>query len=794
MSDQPLPLSGLRVVDCTVDRGELASRLLGDLGADVVKVEPPGGSPGRRTAPVRRGVSLAFAVRNAGKRGVVLDLADETDVGRFHELLDHADVLVTSGVDLAPGLDARDLATRHPHLVVGALTPFGLDGPYADWAATDATLAASGGFAFKAGVPENTPLLPPGHLVDDAASITGAFGLLCALYQREATGAGQFVEVSVNEAIAQICDWSLPNAMARIEAGFPAGEVRNGNGPIYPIFACKGGYVRLIILSVRQWHAMREWLGEPEFLQDPALDGFVARREIAEHVLNPLFVSHFADLSMEEVSLEAQKRGIVCTPALTPADILTNEHFRSRRTFVDVEVVPGITAPLASGYFEIDGERAGPTTPPPAVGEHTAAVFASLGDARPAPTGDVPASLPLAGLRVMDFGHGAVGVEVGRRFAEYGAEVMKIESRTYTDFMRLQLGGETNPSFASSSRSKLGFGVNAKTDDGRALIHQLAARSDLVVENNSTGTMDKLGIGFDALQEVNPGLVMVSSQLMGSHGAWSWWRGYGPSTQPPGGLVHLWNYADRDEPAGSMSIYPDHVAGCLGAVASLAAIVGRARDVNAGVHVEVAQVETVTGMLGDLIAAEGVEPGSVVPMGNRSEVGAPWGLYRCAGEEEWLAITCRDDADWRGLVAAMGSPTWATDATYAGVEGRRAGAEEIDARIGEWTAAQSKDAVAHACQTHGVPAAPMLTGAEMTTDAQYVARGFAVQIDQPGVGPLVLDGAAFRGARMAGPDIRRAPDLGEHTRQIARDQLGLDDDEIDRLLVAGVLETTPPVG
>ena len=794
MSDHPLPLSGVRVVDCTVDRGELASRLLGDLGAEVVKVEPPGGSPARGTAPVRRGVSLAFAVRNAGKRGVVLDLADRADVERFHELLDHADVLVTSAVEPAPGLDARDLAVRHPHLVVGALLPFGVDGPYADWAATDATLAASGGFAFKAGIPEDSPLLPPGHLVDDAASITGAFGLLCALYQREATGAGQFVEVSVNEAIAQICDWSLPNAMARIEAGFPAGEVRNGNGPIYPIFACKGGYVRLIILSVRQWHAMREWLGEPEFLQDPALDGFVARREIAEHVLNPLFVSHFADLSMEEVSLEAQKRGIVCTPALTPADILTNEHFESRRTFVDLEVAPGVTAPLASGYFEIDGERAGPATAPPAVGEHTDAVFASLGDARPAPTGDVAAGLPLAGLRVMDFGHGAVGVEVGRRFAEYGAEVMKIESRTYTDFMRLQLGGETNPSFASSSRSKLGFGVNAKTDGGRALIHRLAAVSDLVVENNSTGTMDKLGIGFDALQAVNPGLVMVSSQLMGSHGAWSWWRGYGPSTQPPGGLVHLWNYADRDEPAGSMSIYPDHVAGCLGAVASLAALVGRAREVNAGVHVEVAQVETVTGMLGDLIAAEGVEPGSVVPMGNRSEVGAPWGLYRCAGEEEWLAITCRDDADWQGLVAAMGSPTWATDAAYAGVEGRRTGADEIDARIGEWTAAQSKDAVARACQAQGVPAAPMLTGVEMTTDAQYVARGFAVQIDQPGVGPLVLDGAAFRGARMAGPDIRRAPDLGEHTRQIAREQLGLDDDEIDRLLAAGVLETTPPVG
>jgi crotonobetainyl-CoA:carnitine CoA-transferase CaiB-like acyl-CoA transferase len=685
------------------------------------------------------------------------------------------------------------VAREHAHLVVGALTPFGLDGPYADWVATSATLSATGGIAFKAGVPERTPIFPPGHLVDDAASVTSAFGLLCALYQREQTGAGQFVEISTNEAIAQIADWALPNATARIEAGFPAGEVRSGNGPIYPIFACKGGYVRLIILSVRQWHAMREWLGEPDYLQDPQFDGFMARREISETVLNPLFESHFATMSMEEVSVEAQRRGIVCTPALTPADIITNEHFESRGSFVEYEVAPGVTAPIPSGFFEVDGERAGPTAPPPAVGEHTDAVFADLGAARDAAAVSPVDGPPLAGLRVMDFGHGAVGVEVGRRFAEYGAEVMKIESRTYTDFMRLQLGGETNPSFASSSRSKLGFGVNAKTPEGVAILHDLAAKSDLVVENNSTGTMDKLGIGFEALQAVNPDLVMVSSQLMGSHGAWSWWRGYGPSTQPPGGLVHLWNYADTDVPAGSTSIYPDHVAGCLGAVSSLAALVGRARGVNQGVHVEVAQVETVVGMLGDLIAAEGVAAGSVVPMGNRSEVGSPWGLYRCAGDEQWAAITCRSDADWQGLVRAMGDPAWAGDADLATEAGRRARADELDERIGEWTASRSKDDVAAACQAEGVPAAPMLTGAEQVSDPHYEARGFAVKIDQPGVGPLWLDGAAFRGEHMEGPDVHQAPELGEHTRQIARDLLGHDDDEIDRLLAAGILETTPPV-
>ena len=151
----------------------------------------------------------------------------------------------------------------------------------------------------------------------------------------------------------------------------------------------------------------------------------------------------------------------------------------------------------------------------------------------------------------MDFGIGAVGVEVGRRLAEYGAEVIKIESRAYPDFMRTVTGGEFSPSFVSSSRSKLGFGANAQTPEGNELLLRLAERSDVVIENNSTGTMDELGLGFADLIAVNPNIVMVSSQLMGSRGTWADWRGYGPTGQGPGGLLHLWNYADRADPAGS---------------------------------------------------------------------------------------------------------------------------------------------------------------------------------------------------------------------------------------------------
>jgi crotonobetainyl-CoA:carnitine CoA-transferase CaiB-like acyl-CoA transferase len=454
-----------------------------------------------------------------------------------------------------------------------------------------------------------------------------------------------------------------------------------------------------------------------------------------------------------------------------------------------------------TGYFELDGTRAGPRARPPAVGEHADEVFASLGDRRaasgaapdsPRRSGTEPAA-PLAGVRVMDFGIGAVGVEVGRRLAEYGAEVIKIESRAYPDFMRTVTGGEFSPSFVSSSRSKLGFGVNAQTEDGHRLLLRLAEQSDVVVENNSTGTMDDLGLGFADLAAVNPNIVMVSSQLMGSHGTWSDWRGYGPTGQGPGGLLHLWNYADRDDPAGSASIYPDHFAGCLGAVAVMAALVGRARGTTAGLHAEVAQVEAVVGALSDLLAAEAVEAGSVVPSGNHSERGAPWGLYPCAGEEQWVAVTCRDDADWRALCDVMGAPAWADDDAYATAEGRLANADALDEQVGAWTRGIAKDDVAAGLQARGVPAVPMLTGTDMGMHPHYVAHEFAITIDQQGLGPMVLDGAAFHGDLMVGPDVRPAPAIGEHTRRLATTLLGLTDPEIDVLLAAGVLETTPAV-
>ena len=754
------PLTGIRVIDLAVDRGELGGRLLSDLGADVVMVEPPEGSPSRRLPPLDPLTpehSLFFTMRNCGKRSIVLDLDDDSDRERFEALLAAADVLVDSAEPGAhdaagrPELEAEALAARHPHLVVASVTAYGRTGPYAGRDVPGSVIDATSGMCWKAGLPEREPLMPPGNISGDVAGLVATFAIVCALIQRCGHGAGQLIDVSANEAAAQITDWSLSNSSKSMVAGIEPVEIRAGPGPVYTILAAADGFVRLVVLSPRQWHAIRAWLGEPDYLQDPEYDGFIGRFMIADAVLNPLYEELFSTMTMEEVAEEAQRRGIVATPILKPGDVITNEHFEARKTFDRVPLSTRGVMSLPSGWMEIDGERVGPTGRPPHLGEHTdevlsalvtevaaqpegpAALHASAGpqpegpaalDASAAPHADgllawplVPESAPepappLAGVRVADFGHGGVGVEISRMLAEYGADVIKIESRTYPDFIRVVLGGEMSPSFASSSRSKRGLGINAKTGEGRQMLLDLAAgaggaaRFDVVVENGSTGVMDELGLGYRDFAAANPDVVMISSQLMGSSGPWSWWRGYGPNTQVTGGMTHLWDYPDVERPSGSQSIFPDHWAGRMGALAAVAAVLGRQRGVMAGgCHAEVCQVEQVVGVMGDLLARESLQTGSVKPQGNRRDRGAPWGFFRCEGEDQWVAICCRIDAEWAALAGLISLD----DPALATLEGRREREDEVEEAVSAWTRTLSKHSVTEACLTAGVPAGPMLT-------------------------------------------------------------------------------------
>jgi crotonobetainyl-CoA:carnitine CoA-transferase CaiB-like acyl-CoA transferase len=300
--------------------------------------------------------------------------------------------------------------------------------------------------------------------------------------------------------------------------------------------------------------------------------------------------------------------------------------------------------------------------------------------------------------------------------------------------------------------------------------------------------MDRLGLGYETLKEINPRIILFSTQLLGSTGPWCRWIGYGPHNHAVSGLQYLWNYPeDVDTPAGSTNTHPDHLVGRLGALGVTAALIQRHRE-GGSAHVEVAQFEVMIQLLGDLLLKESLAPGSVRPRGNSSERGSPWGVYPCLGDDEWCVINVRSDAEWSALRNALGNPAWAARTEYDGVSGRRAAQREIDDALGAWTCERSPTDVMELLQAHGVPAGVVQHAEHQVRDPHLREREFFRELDQPGLGHVLLEGPVFRSTDLPGPRIEPAPLLGEHTRDIARSVLGLSEPEIDRLVEERALE------
>ena len=751
MPARPAPLAGVRVIDAAEGRGEMCGRFLADLGADVIRVEPPGGAASRARAPLR------FALDNAGKRGVTAG-----DRERLLELLGGADIWIATGAQ-----DVDEARARNPRLVVVTITDFGLTGPYRDWVATDWTLLAMGGVLSRSGLPGREPLMPPGDLALHATAMQAAWAALVAYWNRLESGLGDHVDFSLYEATAQLIDPAMGTVGTAQIGGAEPTRDRPAPGP-YPIFRCRDGHVRVVLLAPRQWRAMRAWLGEPADLQDPELET-IPGRALAADRLHAAFERHLRARGKHELTLEGQARGVPIAPVLALSDVLAAEHFRARGAIARTELARGLAADAPTGFAEIDGERVRPARRAPEVGEHDAEAARDAEARRDDGVVDPGPRRPLEGLRVLDFGVIVLGAEAARLFCDQGADVIKVECRAFPD------GARVSPqNFETGHRGSRSLGVNLRSPEGVEVVRRLAARSDVLLANFKPGTLEKLGLGAHVLRELNPGIVVVNSSAVGASGPWSTWMGYGPLVRCVSGLTSLWRYPDE---AGSFcdgtTIHPDHYAARIASITALAALIARRRT-GRGAAVATSQAEAILMQIGELLVEEGLNPGTSAG-GTAREHGAPWGVYPCAGDDEWCVVTVRDDDDWHRLCGAVG---WPADGALESTAQRVARRAEIDDRLSAWTRERAPREVTAVLQTAGVPAGFMQRADEYEHDPHLLARDF---LPAP---------APFRSERVLPPPAAPAPELGEHTREICVELLGMGVAEVDRLLARGVLEET----
>jgi crotonobetainyl-CoA:carnitine CoA-transferase CaiB-like acyl-CoA transferase len=747
-----LPLEGVRVVELTDGLGELAGRFLGDLGADVIRVDVP--ALDRRDAVYR-------ATHDLNKRSVALDL----ERAALEQLLAGADIFLQStrpGVLEAVGLSPDDLHTRFPALVIVSLTDFGRTGPYRHWVATEGVHLALGGVLSRSGLPGRAPLLPPGSLATESAALQAAWAALVAYSNRLDTGCGDLVDVSVYEATVQVLDPGY-GIGGSATGGVPAAEGPRGRPDarhLYPMLPCLDGWVRICVLSPRQWQGMFRWLGEPDDLSDPELASLGRRFAASDRIL-PAIAKLLAGKTRAEVVAEGQAHGVPTAALLEPDEVLAAEQFVARGALVQLEVGER-TVTVPDGLVEVDGRRAGMRRPAPAPGQHTAEVLAELAAARPTPARAAPTDLPspqhpLAGLRVLDLGVIVVGAELGRLFADLGAEVIKVENKAYPDGSRQSTrGGAISPGFAWGHRNKLGLGLNLRDPRGVALFKDLVAQSDVVLSNFKPGTMESLGLGADVLRQVNPRIVVADSSAFGSTGPWSARMGYGPLVRAAAGLSGMWRYPDDATSFSDAStIYPDHIAARVVAVGVLALLLRRRRT-GVGGTVSVAQAETILVQLSHHLAAH--QLGTPPP--------SPGAVYPCAGDDEWCVIGLRDEADRERLQDLVGGP-------------------DVEA----WTSARPPRQAMEQLQAAGVPAGMMQRIRDYSDDPHLLERRLFRTMQHPLLGvEMPCEGLPARFTAVAEAPLEPAPLRGQHSEQVLMNVLGLSADEVAALAAEGVVE------
>lgn len=661
-------------------------------------------------------------------------------------------------------LSPAHLDARFPRLIHVLLSPFGRSGARALWCGSELTVSALGGALRLTGDPDRAPVKEALDACCFHADMVAAAAALAAHFERGESNRGQTVEicaqeVTFNRAVNPILVWQFD----RRKLHRTGGALGYGRATVRCIWRLSDGWCFHTLMTGRLGapanQALSDWMDErgvPNPLRGTdwlrydrsALDA--ATRASWENAM----AAFFRTASKSEIAREGRRRGINATVVCEPSDALADPHLAAREFWAEHQ---GARVP-ARFFRTTDGSAAGMPSAPRRT-------------KRPG---------PLSGVRVLDFSWALVGSITTKILGDLGADVIKVESRSRPCLSRLdrQVAAsradslDDKPWFAHLNTSKRSLALDLKAGGSREVIEPLVRWADLVVENFSPGTMDKLGLGYPALARLNPGIILVSGSVYGQTGPLAREWGVDGTGAALSGRTYLTGWPDRDPVIPSALPYGDVIVPYVMAAAAAAAL-QRRRESGRGAHIDTAMYEVCLQQMYDalLSAQKGPAPARTANADARSYHQA---VHPARGEDRWIAIRCADRPGWSRLCALAGLAD--------GEPGTLAGA------LSSWTATQDAADLANRLQHQGIEAAPLHDIEDlMENDAALAASSPLVMLDHPLLGAFPHLRTPMHFSRSPGEPFR-APRLGEHTREIVLGIAGLDPGRFDELEAQGVFQ------
>lgn len=808
--DAAVILGPYRVLDFTDDRGEIGPMLMGDLGADVIRVEPPEGSAARTVAPALAGArpdlaSLSFHAFNRNKRSIVLDPESPADRESMQALIARSDFLFEPWPDsplAAYGMDFEQARALNPRIVYVRLSPWGEDGPYADCLGNDLSIAAMGGPVALQGALDRAPVRLSVPQVWRQAGVEAAAGAMAAHQRMLRTGVAQYVDLSAQSVLT----WTMLNAMdayAIQGADFQrGGGLDTGTTRINMIFPCADGYVLAlpnskVLLGCMSW-MIADGVADPA-LADIDWQAYDLNLRTPDHkplnvyqasdILRAFFARH-SKLELFEYGLEV---GITLAPINTLRELLDLEHLEVRDYWAPLSLPDGRTVNTPGLWGKSHQPVLSIRRGAPRLDEHGDEIRAELATpAHPTAYPEPDGGLPFEGLLVADFSWVGVGPISAKYLADHGARVIRIESETRPDVLRggapfkdMIPGLDRSQFFGDFNTSKESLTLNMKTPEAIEIARELIRRADVMIESFAAGAIHRLGLSYEEVRKLNPGLIKISTCLMGQTGPAAPLAGYGYHAGAIAGFYEVTGWPDLP-PSGPWVAYTDTIAPRFISIL-LAAALDHRRRTGEGCYVDVAQIEASLHFLAPELLDLQANGVAATRIGNRSTRAAPQGCYPCEGEDRWCAIAVDTDTQWQRLAAEMGRGDLAADAALAGQAGRLAAHDHLDDAIAAWTGGQDAYAVMRRLQAVGVPAGVVQRSSDLLRDPQYAHRGFYRYFDHPAMGHIPYAGHQYRIRGYDNGPRGPAPILGQHSYEILAELLGFDDERIAAAYACGAV-------